>query len=68
MYGEMLYSRHTAQRQLLWVLNNLKRDTLETQHPKFKNSGLGFIESVYEYIKSRKAPTICMLRLIQEKT
>ena len=29
-------------------LNNLKRDPLETQHPKFENSRLGFIESVHE--------------------
>ena len=29
-------------------LDNLKRDPLETQHPKFENSRLGFIESVHE--------------------
>ena len=29
-------------------VNNLKRDPLEIQHPKFENSRLGFIESVHE--------------------
>ena len=29
-------------------LNNLKRDPLDIQHPKFENSRLGLIESVYE--------------------
>ena len=28
--------------------NNLKRDPLEIQHPKFENSRLGLIESVHE--------------------
>ena len=37
IYGETFYGRHTAQRQLLWVLNNLKRDQ------KFKNSSLFFL-------------------------
>ena len=37
-----------AQRHLLGSLNNLKKDSLEIQHPKFENSRLGFIESVHE--------------------
>ena len=32
----------------LFYLNNLKRDPLEIQHPKFENSRLGFTESVHE--------------------
>ena len=31
-----------------WGLNNLKRDPLETQHPKFEESRHGFIESVHK--------------------
>ena len=30
------------------TMNNLKRDPLEIQHPKFENSRLGFIESVHK--------------------
>ena len=46
-------NRHTAQRPALSstsvvIINNLKGDPLEMQHPKFENSRLGFIhESVH---------------------
>ena len=38
-------SMYMAQRHLLLVLNNLKRDPLETQHPKLENSRQGFIKT-----------------------
>ena len=48
MYGEMFYVRHTAQRQLLWSLNNLKGESFEIQWTyKLENSRLGLIESVH---------------------
>ena len=34
--------------KILINLNNLKRDPLEIQHPKFENSRLGFTEPVHE--------------------
>ena len=34
--------------EVIVLQNNLKRDPLETQHPEFENSRLGFIESVHE--------------------
>ena len=33
-----------AQPQLLWSLNNLKRDSLEIQHPEFENNRLSLTE------------------------
>ena len=48
MYGDTVKGRHMAQRQLLWSLNNLKRDPLEMQNPKVENSRLGLIESIHE--------------------
>ena len=42
MYVETFSGRHTAQWQLLWSLNNLKRDPLEIQYPKFESNRLGF--------------------------
>ena len=41
-------------------VNNLKRDPLEIQHPKFENSRLGFIESVHERLwQMRHRPLLC---------
>ena len=49
MYGEMFYSRHTALRQLLWSLNNLRRRSFgNTGNLQLENSRLGLIESVCE--------------------
>ena len=33
---------------LVSILNNLKGDPLEIQHPKFEISRLGFVDSVHE--------------------
>lgn len=40
--------RHTAQHQLLRSLNNLKRDPLKMQQPKFENSRISLNKSVHE--------------------
>ena len=37
--------RWTDRRKLAMTLNNLKRDPLEIQHPKFENSRRGVTES-----------------------
>ena len=42
---------HDAELRFI-IMNNLKRDSMEIQHPKFKNSRLGLLESVHDRIES----------------
>ena len=51
----LLYNRmHNVEKVIadisdrIWMINNLKRNPLKTQHPKFENSRLCFIEPVHE--------------------
>ena len=45
---KLLLARKSEIDESTQLSNNLKRDPLETQPPKFENSRLGFIESVHE--------------------
>ena len=47
-YSNFFFLETTWPIEAKFHMNNMKRDPLETQHPEFENSRLGFIESVHE--------------------